>query len=809
MSKTGKSPIYGKRSGADGSAEKRRPRIAVIADAFLPMRTSGAVQIRDLVEEMAFRGYEVTLFTPDSSISSPWAMDTWHGVRVLRLRSPKTKDLDYVRRAIGEFLMPLAMLWHMRSSPVGTDGWDGVVWYAPSIFLWPLAYVLKRRSACRGYLIVRDIFPEWALDVGILRRGMAYRMFKIVEHLQYRAADIIGVQSPANLAYFSGRRKRSGQSVEVLNNWLALAPDSGCSVDVGSTALAGRKLFVYAGNMGVAQGMDVMVGLAEALQERTDIGFLFVGRGTDRDRLKSMAVRRKLSNILFFDEIDPREIPGLYLQCHVGLISLDLRHRTHNIPGKFLSYMQAGLPVLAVVNRGNDLELMISGEGVGRVSTDGALDTLRDRALELVDDREEHVLMAGRCRRLASRLFDPSIAVGQIVSALGLGAPCPARDRLLPAAGKPKVLLAVNSAWNLHNFRMGLIRRLLDEGYDVLAVAPFDGYSGSVSGSGVRYRALEMDSRGRHPGRDLRLFFRLLLILRKERPAVFLGFTIKPNIYGALAARLLGIAVINNITGLGRAFSGSLLLRAFVSRFYRFALASSAKVYFQNEEDRLEFVRSGMVPPSLADRLPGSGVDLDHFRCDPPGEGRQGFRFLLVARMLWEKGVGEYVEAARIIRSSVPDADFCLLGFLGGDEAGSVSLMQMESWNREGVVRYLGDAGDVRPFIADADCIVLPSYYREGVPRSLLEAAAMGRPVITTDMPGCRDAVDDGVSGLLCRPKDAADLADKMARLLALPIGQRRAMGLAARKKVEAEFDERLVVEHYLRSIRDIVGAQP
>ena len=398
-------------------------RIALIADTFPPLRTSGAVQLRDLSREFVRQGHALTVMLPTAGLSTPWSLEDFDGVQVLRLRAPKTKDINYLSRTINEFLMPFDMLRNLRKSPLAKECWNGVVWYAPSIFHGPLAHALKKASACRGYLIIRDIFPEWAADMGLMSRGLPYKLFRAVANYQYSVADVIGIQTQGNQSYFADR---PNTRIEVLQNWLTDAKNVGCSIDVLSGALAGRTIFVYAGNMGAAQGMDVLLDVAERLRSRTDIGFVFVGRGSDAKRLRADADIRGLDNMAFFDEIDPDEIPGLYTQCHIGIVALDPRHKTHNIPGKFLSYLQAGLPVLASINPGNDLVGMIESEGVGRVCTDHSVDTLQRLTLELVDEMAAargtqstgNADVSKRCKALAARLFSPETAVRQIVAAL-------------------------------------------------------------------------------------------------------------------------------------------------------------------------------------------------------------------------------------------------------------------------------------------------------------------------------------------------------------------------------------------------------
>ena len=393
-------------------------RIALIADTFPPLRTSGAVQLRDLSREFARQGHALTVMLPAAELSQPWVLESVDGVEVLRLRAPRTKDIGYVRRTLGELFMPFAMRRHLKRSPLAAQQWDGVVWYAPSIFHGPLASSLKKASGCKGYLIIRDIFPEWAVDMGLMGRGLPYRFFDAVARYQYAVADVIGVQTPGNQSYFSGWLGKPGRRLEVLQNWLDKPARQRCSIRLDQTPLAGRKVFVYAGNMGVAQGMGILLDLAERLNARADVGFLFVGRGSDAQRLRDDAQTRRLSNVLFFDEIDPDEIPDLYAQCSVGLVALDARHKSHNIPGKFLTYMQSGLPVLANVNAGNDLADLIRAEQVGQVCESHQLNELERLAQSLLAQVDIDADLPDRCKALFDRQFSAEQAVRQIVAAL-------------------------------------------------------------------------------------------------------------------------------------------------------------------------------------------------------------------------------------------------------------------------------------------------------------------------------------------------------------------------------------------------------
>lgn len=393
-------------------------RVALITVAYPPLRSSGANQMRDLAQAFAAAGHVPTAIVADSSLQVAWRCTREEGIEVLRLRSLPTRDINFALRGLSEFLLPYAMFAAYRRSSLASERWDAIVYYSPSIFLGPFVARLKRLGGRRSYLIQRDLFPDWAVDVGVMRRGFVYGLLKRIERQQYRAADVIGVQAPSNAPHVLAMLGSSSTRVEVLWNWLADGPPTASRIKIEETPLRGRTIFVYTGNMGVAQGASVFLEVAERLRDRGDIGFLFVGRGTEAPALHRSAKERRLSNVMFHDEIDAAEIPGLLAQCHVGMLALDPRHTSHNIPGKFLAYMRAGIPVLGRINANNDLVALICREGVGRVSFDGSASVAED-ARALVADAGAMVAMAGRCRALADRMFAPSAAVEQIVRAIG------------------------------------------------------------------------------------------------------------------------------------------------------------------------------------------------------------------------------------------------------------------------------------------------------------------------------------------------------------------------------------------------------
>lgn len=370
-----------------------------------------------------------------------------------------------------------------------------------------------------------------------------------------------------------------------------------------------------------------------------------------------------------------------------------------------------------------------------------------------------------------------------------------------------KIVISVNTAWNIHNFRSGLVKALNRQGYDVMVMAPEDGYSQRLAPLGCRFKRLSMDNNGTSPSRDLALLIKYWRVLQSVRPLAYLGYTIKPNVYGSIAAHGLDIPVINNIAGLGATFIRNTLLTGLVKRLYRLSLRKSRRVFFQNEDDRKLFVQQGLARPGVAEVLPGSGINLQHFQpVETMPSGERPFRFLLVSRMLRDKGVEEFAAAAALVRQHLPGVQFQLLGPVDTKNPNSIALARIMEWQKSGLVQYLKETDDVRPYLSQADCIVLPSY-REGVPHSLLEAAAMARPIIATDVAGCRDVVDDQENGLLCKVRNAADLAEKMLHMARLPEERRLRMGAAGRRKAIAQFDENIVIAKYLSTIGQLEAA--
>jgi len=368
-----------------------------------------------------------------------------------------------------------------------------------------------------------------------------------------------------------------------------------------------------------------------------------------------------------------------------------------------------------------------------------------------------------------------------------------------------RITLVCNTAWAIYTYRQGLIRELVARGVEVTVLAPRDRTFDPLSAMGCRCIDLPVASKGTNPRDDLRTLWALYRHYRSIRPHIVFHYTIKPNIYGSIAAKLAGVDSVAVTTGLGYVFIQQSRAAQVAKKLYRFAFRFPREVWFLNRDDQAAFVdQKLLVHPERARLLHGEGVDLEQFAFTPLPD-KPHFDFVLIGRLLWDKGVGEYVEAARRLRARYPQARFRLLGPVGVDNPSAITRDEVAAWEQEGVIEYLGEAHDVRPFIAAADCVVLPSY-REGVPRTLMEASAMGRPIVATDVPGCREVVADGVNGLLCEVRNAESLAGRLAQMLDMSGAARRAMGERGRQKVAAEFDERVVIEKYKDLVRNLTG---
>jgi glycosyltransferase involved in cell wall biosynthesis len=391
--------------------QSRARRILVVTDVFPPVRTSGAALMKDLAVALERVGASCVVATPDDAIHSAFTLEGEGGIAVLRIRSGRLKDPNLFLRALRESALSWTMWKGYRASPIAAGRVDGIVVYCPSIFFGPFVAWLKRRHRCRAYLVVRDIFPEWAADLGLMRKGPHYWMFKAFARLQYAVSDRIGIEAPSNRKFFSVRAP-----VEVLENWVDA---EGAPPDGEFPALpASGRIAVYAGNMGTAQDMDNLLRLARRLAARPDLHFVFIGAGSERARLQAVAGAERLANVRFLPEMPPDALRALLRKCHVGLLSLDRRLRSNNVPGKLLAYLEAGLPVLASVNPGNDVKQVIDATGAGLAFWNGEDDALVRGLESMLDDEPLRARLALGAARLCRDRFSSGKAVEQILHSL-------------------------------------------------------------------------------------------------------------------------------------------------------------------------------------------------------------------------------------------------------------------------------------------------------------------------------------------------------------------------------------------------------
>lgn len=367
-----------------------------------------------------------------------------------------------------------------------------------------------------------------------------------------------------------------------------------------------------------------------------------------------------------------------------------------------------------------------------------------------------------------------------------------------------RIALSSNTSWYLYNFRASTITALLEQGHEVICLAPEDEFSQRLRDLGARYVSVPMDAVGTHPLRELWLVWRMYRLLHRERPDFLFNFTVKMNLYFGLAARLLRIPYANNVSGLGTAFLHDGFLFRQVQRLYGWANRGARQVFFQNPEDRDLFLHKRLVSPDRVTLLPGSGVDVHRF-ARTPLPPNPPFTFLMIARLIADKGVREFVAASRQIHSRYPQARFVLIGPGGVRNRSAILATELERWREEGLVELPGAQDDVLPWLQQCHVLVLPSY-REGMPRTVLEAAAVGRPAIVSDVPGCRQAIVPDRTGWLCEARSADSLANKMEAVLTHASRDPEwleAFGCRAAERARAEFAEERVVEAYLDCLRE------
>ncbi len=393
-------------------------RLLLLVDCYYPSVKSSAKLMHDLAADFHSRSNQVIVLTPCDSVKDEMVVSNEDGVMVARVRTRKIKGAGKISRAFEEARLS-ATVWNKAKDFLRRNPCDVIIFYSPTIFWGGLVRKLKALWDCPAYLILRDIFPEWAVNAGVLRKGLVYRFFRSKEIQQYETADLIGVQSPANLDYFARNFPSRRYPVEVLYNWTALAehdlPVTGYRQALG---LQDKVVFVYGGNLGVAQDVDNILRLAQRTTVNANIHFLLVGEGSETARLKKSIIEKGLPNIRVLPAMEQREYLSMLSEFDVGLISLDRRLKTQNLPGKLLGYMYWGMPILASINPGNDLFDLLGKNKAGLCFVNGDDDAFAGAALLLADNRELRVRMGKESRRLLEQMFSAETAVNNILEHL-------------------------------------------------------------------------------------------------------------------------------------------------------------------------------------------------------------------------------------------------------------------------------------------------------------------------------------------------------------------------------------------------------
>ena len=391
--------------------------LTLICVFYPPINSSAAVQVHHLVEELARQGHYVEVITPDSTITKPYAFEREKNIKIMRFNHGRMTDISLVKRAINEFLMPFKIIYLIYKNSIKLEKSNGIIWWSPSIFFTPLIIYLKIINKCSCYLILRDIFPKWAKDLKIIKNGIIYQFFNLFFLIQCFFSDIIAVQSEGNRKFIPRKIMFKKNNVTVLNNWYS--PNSNnqiCPINLSKTILKKKKVFVHAGNIGLAQGFEILMNVVEKLKNNDEIGFLFIGRGSQFQKMRNIASEKSISNVLFYEQIENKQIMSLYKQCHYGIVILDRRHKTHNIPGKLLSYLHAGLPVFALVNPKNDLIPFINKKKVGIATSIFEEDQIMKSILNLSNLTNLDFEINKRCIKVAKEYFDTTKIANQILN---------------------------------------------------------------------------------------------------------------------------------------------------------------------------------------------------------------------------------------------------------------------------------------------------------------------------------------------------------------------------------------------------------
>lgn len=648
---------------------------------------------------------------------------------------------------------------------------------------------LSARSQQRKYYIdLRDIFSETISDLLTPRSrflsSITKSFFNFLEKRVFNNASGVNIVSEAFTEYFQAEGIDTsswtffpnGVDQEFLNFPL-----------VSKSANKSIKTIMYAGNIGRGQGLETVIPEA-AKRLGSNYRFVIVGDGSTISKIRDAIKRESVTNVEILLPVGRSDLIEYYNNADILFLHLNNVPAFRRVlPSKIFEYAALGKPIVAGLSgysaqflRDNipSAHLFNPGDAAGAVSCIQEVKVL-DESDDLISNFVNKYSRAAIMNQMTNHLID------------------------IIECNLKKIAIVTNSSWYAWNMRLNLGFALQEQGYEVVFICPHDKYSENIK-EHFNYVDVGLNPKGTKPIEDLKIIYDYYKIYKYIKPDVVLQYTIKPNIYGTIAAGLLNIPTINNITGLGIPFVKQNIITKIVKWLYKVSQKKATKIFFQNHDDFKIFSDEGLVAQEKCDVLPGSGVDIETFKpLEKEDDGE--FKFLVASRLLWEKGIQEFVDAAEIIKQKYPNVQFQILGHFDEQNPSAISKEQMNLWIKDGYINYLGSSDNVRIEISRADCVVLPSFYREGTPRILLESASMAKPIITTDNVGCRDVVDDGINGYLCEVRNVQDLASKMELMINLPDKDRETMGKAGRDKMIEEFSEEIVLNKYLKNISEIL----
>lgn len=388
-------------------------KLIVICVFFPPLKSSAAIQVNDLVSEFINQGHSISVITYSNSVKGPYEISKKDRLSVYRFKCDNFEEINLFRRTINEFLLPFKIIFTITRKSLKFKGHNGIIWWSPSIFFTPLILFLKLINKCSDYLILRDIFPKWAKDLNLIKNNFIYFIFKMFFYLQFIVTDFIGVQSVGNIKFIPKNIFKKKLNIEVLNNWYT-PTNQDLNINIKNIDFKNNKVFIHAGNIGRAQGFEILLDIAEKFVLKKNVLFLFIGRGSNFSFFNEIANKKGIKNVFFHNEISNEEIVNLYKKCFAGIVVLNKNHKTHNIPGKFISYIHSGLPVFAVLNKGNDLIDIINKNGIGYATSNYELSFLENKLNSFIEETENDVEIVNRSKALAQSEFNTKDICKQI-----------------------------------------------------------------------------------------------------------------------------------------------------------------------------------------------------------------------------------------------------------------------------------------------------------------------------------------------------------------------------------------------------------